>query len=85
MILLIQYVKRFCELEVMIKINSNIPNLPERQKLVNAARAFAPLLDEPELSVETIDTVIEELRPVRMHIHALDYGEAPGFRPSPEN
>ena len=51
-----------------------------RQKLVKAARVFAPLLAEPDLSEDEIDTVIEELRSVRMHIHAIDYGEAPGFR-----
>ena len=58
----------------------NISDPEERQKLVKAARLFAPLLAEPELSEDEIDTVIEELRSVRMYIHAIDYGDAPGFR-----
>ena len=64
---------------------SDMPDLAERQKLVKAAQVFAPLLKEPDLSAEEIDAVIEELRSVRMHIHAIDNGEAPGFRPSPRD
>jgi hypothetical protein len=52
----------------------------KRQKLVDAAREFAPLLATPNYSEEEIDDAIEELRPLRMHIHALEYGDAPGFR-----
>lgn len=52
----------------------------ERRKIVIAARSFAPLLAEINLPAETIDEAIEELRPLRMHIHAIDYGDAPGFR-----
>ena len=61
--------------------NSDIPDQKEPQKLVKAAHVFAPLLNDPDLSAEEIDAVIEELRFVRMHIHAIDYGDAPGFRP----
>jgi hypothetical protein len=61
--------------------NLTIPDHQERQKLVKAARIFAPLLAEPDLSEDEIDASIEELRPVRMHIHAIDYGDAPGFQP----
>ena len=57
-----------------------VPDRGMRQNLVKAARVFAPLLDELDLSAEAIDIAIEELRPLRMHIHAIDYGDAPGFR-----
>jgi len=56
------------------------PHLLIRQQLVKAARRFEPLLDILNFSEEEIDDAIEELRPLRMHIHALDYGDAPGFR-----
>ena len=61
----------------------NNPDQEERLRMVAAAQVFTPLLAEPELSEDEIDWVIEELRSVRMHIHAIDYGEAPGFRPTP--
>lgn len=53
----------------------------ERRKVVEATTPFAPLLDKSNLTAEEIDEAIEELRPLRMHIRAIDYGEAPGFRP----
>jgi hypothetical protein len=62
-------------------VNPNIPDPGERQKLVQAARVFTPLLAATNLSEEEIDAMIEELRPLRMHIHAIDYSEAPGCRP----
>ena len=60
--------------------NSLADNPNDRQKLVQAARVFKPQLADPALSEEEIDAAIEELRPLRMHIHAIDYGDAPGFR-----
>jgi hypothetical protein len=65
----------------MTMVNPNIPDPGEHQKLVQAARVFTPLLVDPDLSDKEIDAMIEELRPLRMHIHAIDYGDAPGFRP----
>ena len=59
----------------------NLGNVDEeRQRTVNAVSPFAPLLDQTDLTEEAIDDAIEELRPLRMHIHAIDYGDAPGFR-----
>jgi hypothetical protein len=52
----------------------------EREKVVAIANSFAPLLDDPNLSEKDIDSLIEELRPLRMKIRALDDGSAPGFR-----
>ena len=52
----------------------------EREKVVEIANSFAPLLSDPNLSEMDIDALIEELRPLRMKIRAIDYGSAPGFR-----
>jgi hypothetical protein len=71
------YSRRNQEQATMINLNKFDPE--ERLKLVTAARVFDPMLTE-DLSEEQIDTLIEELRPIRMHIHAIDYGDAPGFR-----
>ena len=60
--------------------NPGVPGRGMRQILVNAACAFAPLLNERDLPAEAIDIAIEELRPLRMHFYAIDYGDAPGFR-----
>ena len=50
------------------------------------AEAFVPLLSNPDLSEIEIDAAIEELRSLRMKIHAIDYGSAPGFRkPEPDH
>jgi hypothetical protein len=65
--------------------NTNMSDLQNRQKIVKAARVFTPLLDILDLSEEEIDIAIEELRSLRMHIHAIDYGDAPGFRISQED
>jgi hypothetical protein len=51
-----------------------------REKIAEIARSFAPLLTDPDLSEKDIDAAIEELRPLRMHIRAIDNGSAPGFR-----
>ena len=52
----------------------------EREKVVEIANSFAPFLSDPNLSEMDIDALIEELRPLRMKIRAIDYGSAPGFR-----
>ncbi len=52
----------------------------QRQKIVQDARLFEPLLSHKDILEEGIDAAIEELRPLRMHIRAIDYGSAPGFR-----
>jgi hypothetical protein len=52
----------------------------ERGKVLKQAEVFAPLLSNPDLSETEIDAAIEELRSLRMKIHAIDYGSAPGFR-----
>jgi hypothetical protein len=52
----------------------------ERERLVEMAQLFGPLLSDPDLSAAEIDAAIEELRTFRMHIHAIDYGSAPGYR-----
>jgi hypothetical protein len=52
----------------------------ERAKVVKQAEVFAPLLSDPDLSETDIGVAIEELRPLRMKIRAIDYGSAPGFR-----
>jgi hypothetical protein len=52
----------------------------EREKVVELASSFAPLLSDPNLTEMDIDAMIEELRPLRMKICAIDYGSAPGFR-----
>jgi len=52
----------------------------EREKVAKIAESFVPLLFDPTLSEMDIDAAIEELRPLRMKIRALDYGSAPGFR-----
>lgn len=46
------------------------------------AHQYGELLDNLELTEDQIDAAIEELRPVRMWFHALEYGDAPGFRES---
>ena len=51
-----------------------------RAKLVGQARQFEQLLNDPGLTEEEINAAIEELRPLRFQIHALDYGSAPGYR-----
>jgi hypothetical protein len=56
--------------------------LGDRQVVIKAAKVFGLLLNKSELSEEEIDAATEELRPLRMHIHALDYGDAPGYRES---
>ena len=52
----------------------------EREKVVKIASSFTPLLSAPNLSEMDIDAAIEELRPLRMKIRAIDNGSAPGFR-----
>jgi hypothetical protein len=52
----------------------------EREKVVRIANSFAPFLSDPNLTELDIDALIEELRPLRMKIRAIDYGSAPGFR-----
>ena len=52
----------------------------ERQKVIEKAWPFAPLLSNYKLSEEEIDAVIGELRPLRHHIRAIDYGSVAGFR-----
>jgi hypothetical protein len=52
----------------------------EREKVVEIANSFAPFLSDPNLTEMDIDVLIEELRPLRMKIRAIDYGSAPGFR-----
>ena len=52
----------------------------EREKVVELASSFAPLLSDPNLTEMDIDAMIDELRPLRMKICAIDYGSAPGFR-----
>lgn len=52
----------------------------EREKLVEMAQIFGPLLSDPDLSPAEIDAAIDELRTFRMQIHAIDYGSAPGYR-----
>jgi len=53
---------------------------------VKQAEVFVPLLSNPDLSETEIDAVIEELRSLRMKIHAIDHGSAPGFRqPEPDH
>ena len=52
----------------------------ERQKIIEKAQFFSPLLNCAHLSEDEIDAAIEELRPLRMHVHAIDYGDAPGYR-----
>jgi hypothetical protein len=37
-------------------------------------------LSDPDLTEMGIDTLIEELRPLRMKIRTIDYGSTPGFR-----
>ena len=52
----------------------------KREKIAETAQSFAPLLSLPDLSPAEIDAAIEELRALRMQIHAIDYGSAPGYR-----
>lgn len=52
----------------------------ERDKVVEIANSFAIFLSDPDLTEMDIDALIEELRPLRMKIRAIDYGSAPGFR-----
>jgi hypothetical protein len=52
----------------------------EREKIAEVAQSFAPLAALPDLSAPEIDAAIEELRALRMQIHAIDYGSAPGYR-----
>jgi hypothetical protein len=52
----------------------------ERQEVAAAAKSFALLLINPDLTDEEIDTAIEALRPLRMQLRAIDYGEASGYR-----
>ena len=52
----------------------------EREKVAEIANSFAPFLSDPDLTEMDIDALIEELRPLRMKIRAIDYGSAPGFR-----
>jgi hypothetical protein len=52
----------------------------ERKKIAELAQSFAPLVYVPDLPAAEIDAAIEELRALRMQIHAMDYGSAPGYR-----
>jgi len=52
----------------------------EREKIVEIANSLAPFLSDPDLTEMDIDALIDELRPFRMKIRAIDYGSAPGFR-----
>jgi hypothetical protein len=52
----------------------------EREKVVEIANSIASFLSDPNLTEMSIDALIEELRPLRMRIHSIDYGSAPGFR-----
>ncbi len=64
-------------------MNMNQPSqekISEREKVVAAAKPFTPLLSNFDLTAEEIDAAIEELRPLRMHLRALEDGDAPGFR-----
>ena len=52
-----------------------------QSKFTETCLHYADLLKADQLSEMEIDSVIEELRPVRMWFHAFKYGDAPGFRP----
>lgn len=52
----------------------------EREKIVELVNSFAPFLSDQNLTEMDIDALIEELRPLRMNILAINYGSAPGFR-----
>ena len=56
------------------------PTKLSRAQLTRIALAFAPYLDDPDLTEDQIIAFIEELRPLRMHFRALQDGEAPGYR-----